>query len=151
MSTIIHAVAGYWFLLLIVRLLSRRPGGSLTIYEYTFLFLIGGVAILATVGRDRSVTNCATAIIAIGMMHWTVSWLKTHFPRFGVAIDGTPLVLLEDGVWRKDIMDGVRISSEDVMAAARSKGVGSIFDVKYAILERTGAISIITREEGRGD
>ena len=35
------------------------------------------------------------------------------------------------------------VDPEDVMAAARSKGVQSIFDVKYAVLERTGGISII--------
>lgn len=146
MSTIIYAIAGYWFLLFTVRALSRRPGGSLTLYEYVILFLIGGIVILATVGQDRSVTNCTIAILAVGLMHWVTSWLKAHFPRFGAVIDGTPLVLLENGVWRREAMEGMRVDREDVMAAARGKGIHSIFDVKYAILERTGAITIIEKE-----
>ncbi len=61
MATIIHAVLGYLFLLLVVRVLSRRPGGQLTLFEFVIVFLIGGVIILSTVGKDRSITNCATA------------------------------------------------------------------------------------------
>lgn len=146
MSTIIYAITGYWFLLFTVRALSRRPGGSLTLYEYVILILIGGIVILATVGQDRSVTNCTIAIISVGLMHWLTSWLKVHFPRFGAVIDGTPLVLLENGVWREDTMQGMRVDREDVMAAARSKGIHSIFDVKYAILERTGSITVLEKE-----
>jgi hypothetical protein len=50
MSTIIHAILGYIFLLLIVRLLSRRPGGQLTLFEFVIVFLIGGLIILGTHG-----------------------------------------------------------------------------------------------------
>jgi uncharacterized membrane protein YcaP (DUF421 family) len=145
--TIVYAAIGYIFLLLSVRVLSRRPGGQMTLYEFVIVFLIGGIIILATVGQDRSVTNCATAIITVGLMHWSFSWLKTHFPRFGAIIDGTPVVILENGVWRNEMMHGLRIDREDVMAAARSKGIESIFKVKYAVVERTGGISIIKREE----
>jgi uncharacterized membrane protein YcaP (DUF421 family) len=146
MATIVYAVLGYLFLLLTVRVLSRRPGGQLTLYEFVIVFLIGGIIILATVGKDRSMTNCAIAILAVGVMHWLVSWLKAHFPRFGALVDGTPLVLIENGVWREEAMHGMRVDPEDVMAAARAKGIGSIFEVKYAVLERTGGISIIKSE-----
>ncbi|MDB6086463.1 MAG: hypothetical protein JWN43_4344 [Gammaproteobacteria bacterium] len=145
MATIVHAVIGYWVLLLTVRVLSRRPGGQLTLYEFAIVFLIGGVAIGATVGKDHSVTNCVGAILTVGLMHRLVAWLKLRSPRFGAIVDGTPLVLLKDGEWQIEIMRGMRIDPEDVMAAARLRQVNSIFDVKYAILERNGTISIITR------
>lgn len=143
MSTIIHAVLGYLFLLLVVRVLSRRPGAQLTLFEFVIVFLIGGVIILATVGNDRSVTNCATAIIAVGLMHRIVSWLKSKSPRFGRLIDGTPLILLKNGEWQTEVMKGMRLNPEDVMAAGRAKNIKSIHEIKYAILERNGAISII--------
>ena len=147
MPTILHAVFGYLFLLLIVRVLSRRPGGQLTLFEFVIVFLIGGVIILSTVGKDRSIANCATAILTVGLMHWMVSALKGRFPRFGAVVDGTPLILLKNGEWQMEVMRGMRIDREDVMAAARNKGVKSIFDVAYAVLERNGAISIIQIEK----
>lgn len=146
MYTIIHAILGYFFLLLTVRVLSRRPGAQLTLFEFVIVFLIGGVIILSTVGKDRSITNCATAIIAVGLMHWLVSWAKSKSPRLGRIVDGTPLVLLKSGEYQLEVMRGMRIDPEDIMAAGRSKNVESIFDIKYAILERNGSISIIKEE-----
>jgi uncharacterized membrane protein YcaP (DUF421 family) len=147
LSTILHAMFGYMFLLLMVRLLSRRPGGQLTLFEFVIVFLIGGVIILSTVGKDRSITNCATAILTVGLMHWLVSSIKGKFPRFGAIVDGTPLMLLKNGEWQLEVMKGMRIDREDVMAAARTSGLSSIYDVAYAILERNGAISIIKNEK----
>jgi uncharacterized membrane protein YcaP (DUF421 family) len=146
-AAIIHTVLGYVFLLLVVRVLSRRPGGQLTLFEFVIVFLIGGVVILSTVGKDRSITNCATAILTVGFMHWGVSAIKSKSPRFGAAVDGTPLTLLKNGEWQNEVLNGMKIDPEDVMAAARTKGVSSIHDVAYAILERNGAISIIKNED----
>jgi uncharacterized membrane protein YcaP (DUF421 family) len=147
LPTILHAIFGYFFLLLVVRVLSRRPGGQLTLFEFVIVFLIGGVVILSTVGKDRSVVNCTTAILTIGLLHYTVSAIKSRFPSFGAVVDGTPLTLLKNGEWQLEVMKGMRIDPEDVMAAARTKGVSSIHDVAYAVLERNGAISIIKNEK----
>ncbi len=143
MSTILHAILGYCVLLLAVRILSRRPGGQLTLFEFVIVFLIGGVAIQATLGRDHSITNCATAILTIGLMHRLVAWLKERSPRFGAIVDGTPLVLIKDGEWQLEVMRGMRVDPEDVMAAARTKQIASVLAIKYAVLERNGTISII--------
>ena len=146
MYTIIHAVLGYLFLLLTVRILSRRPGGQMTLFEFVIVFLIGGVIILSTVGDDRSVTNCVCAVIVIGMMHGLVSWLKGKSSRFGAIIDGTPLVILKEDRWVDEMMEGMRLDANDVMAAARAKGLKDLSQIKYAILERNGTISIIRKK-----
>jgi uncharacterized membrane protein YcaP (DUF421 family) len=147
MSTVIHAILGYFFLLLTVRVLSRRPGAQLTLFEFVIVFLIGGVIILATVGNDRSLTNCATAIVAVGLMHRFVSWLKPRSPRLGRIIDGTPLTLFKKGKWQDEVMRGMRLNPEDVMAVGRAKNFKSIHAIRYAILERNGTISIIKDDD----
>lgn len=145
MYTVLHAIAGYFFLLLTVRVLVRRPGAQLTPFEFVLIFLIGGVIILATVGNDHSVTNCTCAIIVIGLVHRLVSILRRKFPRLGAWIDGVPLVLIRNGEWQLEQLEGLRIDREDVIAAAREKGLTSLHDVEYAVVERNGSISIIPR------
>lgn len=147
MSTIVHAVAGYLFLTIMVRVLTRRPGGQMTLYEFVLVFLIGGVSILATVGMDRSVTNCCCAILAIGLMHRGMSAAKNRFPTLGRLVDGTPLVLYKKGEWQDEVMRGMKLDREDVSAAARTKGLRSVDEVEYAVLERNGGISIIEPED----
>lgn len=147
MHTIIHAVIGYFFLLLTVRILSRRPGAQMTPFEFVIVFLMGGVIILSTVGDDHSVTNAVCAVFTIGMLHRGVSSLKQRYPYLSKLVDGTPLVLLEKDRWQTEVMTKMRLADDDVMAAARLKGVKSLDQIKYAILERNGAISIIKKQQ----
>ena len=147
MSTVTHAIAGYLFLLLVVRVLTRRPGSQMTLFEFVIVFLVGGVIILATVGEDRSVTNCVGAIFTIGLMHRLVSGLKQQNLWLSELIDGTPLVLLKDGQWQREVMTRMRLDDMDVMAAARTKGLKTLDDIQYAVLERNGGISIFPKKE----
>ena len=147
MATIIHAVLGYIFLTIVVRVLTRRPGAQMTLFEFVLVFLMGGVIILATVGRDRSVVNCTCAVIAVASMHRMTSWMKLRFPKFGEVLDGTPLVLVRKGEWQDDVMRGMRMHPEDVMASARLNGLRTFDQIEYAVLERNGGISIVKKEE----
>lgn len=145
MGTIVHAITGYFVLLLVVRVLNRRAGSQMTMFDFVLIFLMGGIVILATVGNDRSVTNCTCAVIAVGLMHRGLSWAKSRHPKLGILIDGTPLVVIKNGEWQSQVVKEMKIRREDVEAAARQQGIPSLDKVAYAILERNGAISIIPR------
>jgi uncharacterized membrane protein YcaP (DUF421 family) len=147
MATILHCIAGYFFLLLTVRVLTRRPGAQMTLFEFVIVFLIGGVIILATVGHDRSVTNCTLAVITVGLLHRAVSGAKTKWPKLAALVDGKPLVLYRNGVWQEQAMQGMRLAPEDVLASARTKGIARLEEIQFAVLERNGGISIIKRED----
>ena len=147
MYTIIHAIIGYLVLLLTVRILSRRPGAQLTPTEFVLIFLMGGVIILSTVGDDHSETNAVCAVIAVGLLHRLIAISKVRFPRLGAIVDGTPLTVLEKGQWQVETMSKMRVADDDVMAAARTRGVKTLDQIKYAVLERNGAISIIKKQK----
>lgn len=147
MYTVLHAIVGYFFLLLTVRVLSRRPGAQMTPFEFVLIFLIGGVIILATVGDDHSMTNCFGAVITVALMHRTVSYLKARFPKFGAVVDGAPVILLQNGEWQVSSINQVRVDDTDVMASARSKNIKTLDQIKYAILERNGGITVIPKKK----
>jgi uncharacterized membrane protein YcaP (DUF421 family) len=147
MYTFVHAIFGYLFLLLMVRILARRPGAQMTPFEFVLIFLLGGVIILATAGDDRSMTNCYGGVIVVCMMHRLMGWLKQRSPKLGAIIDGTPILLLKDNRWQSASMDQARIDDTDVMAAARAKGLKTLDQIKYAVLERNGAITVIKKDE----
>ncbi len=147
MHTVISAVIAYCVLLLTVRVLSRRPGAQLTPFEFVLVFLVGGVVILATVKDDRSITNCFCGILTVGLMHRFVANVRQRHPRIAAWLDGTPLVLLEKGKWQSEVMNRMRLQDDDVMASARTKGIKTLDQIEYAILERNGQISVIKRKD----
>lgn len=119
----------------------------MTPFEFVLIFLLGGVIILATAGDDRSMTNCYGGVIIICMLHRLIGRWKQNSPRLGAIIDGTPILLLKDGRWQAASMDQSRVDDTDVMAAARTKGIKTLDQIKYAVLERNGAVSIIKVQE----
>lgn len=146
MDTILRAIIGYVFLVVIVRVLARRAGGQMAMFEFVLIFLIGGVLIAATVGHDRSVTNCTCAVITVGLLHTLVSWAKSRSPRFGAMVDGSPVVIYKNGEWQHEAVNHTRVNRSEVLAAARTNGVESLDQVAFVILERNGAISIIRKD-----
>lgn len=147
MLTIVYAVLGYIFLTVMVRVLTRRPGAQMTMPEFVLVFLMGGVIIAATSAGDRSVTNCTCAVITVACLHRLVSGLKIRYPKFGLVVDGTPLVVVARGEWKCDVLYGMRMSEEDVMAAARTTGIARFEEIDYAVIERNGGITVIKKQQ----
>jgi len=147
MPTLLHAIAGYFILLLTIRLLSRRPGSQMTVFEFVLVFLMGGIIIGSTMGNDRSVTNATCSVIMVALLHRSVSHARNRWPAVGRLIDGTPLLLYQKGAWRDEVMRQMKLAPEDVLAAARTKGLTGLAEIDYAVLERNGQISILSKEK----
>ena len=143
MGAVLRAAFGYCFLVFMVRIAGRRPGKQITPFEFVLIFFIGGVTLTPMVGDDRSLSNALIIIMTIGLTHFAIAWLKQKFPRFGLIVDGTPLVLLKKGEWQIETMKKMRLQDDDVMAMARDNGIERLDQIEYAILERNGEISTI--------
>ena len=147
MNVIIRAAAAYVFLLLTVRLVGRRLSSMLAPFDLVVLFLIGGASLSAVLGEDRSLTGAFTAIGTIGMMHVLVSWGKSRSNWFGRIVDGTPVVVFERGYWHDDRMKMLRLQKSDIMSAIRQRGLQRLEQVRYAIIERDGKVSVVEDQD----
>jgi uncharacterized membrane protein YcaP (DUF421 family) len=145
-GTILRAAVVYWFLLLMLRLLGRRSMAQMTPFELILMFLMGGMSIQAVVSDDRSMTNALLAVATVAVMHLLVSVLKQRSERFQKIVDGTPLIVVDDGRWKPELMSMCHIQELDVMQAARQQGIQRAEQIRYAIVERNGSISIVRQE-----
>lgn len=142
MAAALRAFFGYFFLLFMVRVVGRRPGKQMTPFEFVLVFFMGGLALTAMVGNEVSFTNALCQIIAVAAGHYVVAWARQRSPRFARLVDGTPLVLLENGSWRTETLVHMRIADDDIMASARDSGVPDLDHIDKAVLERNGEISV---------
>ena len=147
LATVLRALFGYFFLVLIVRIVGRRPGKQLTPFEFVLIFFLGGLTLTGVVGDEVSLTNAVCQIITIACGHYTLVWIRSKSSRIARLLDGTPLMLLEGSTWRNRTMQKMGIATADVMAVARDQGMKSFDEIDTAVLERNGEISIIPREK----
>ena len=143
MAAVLRAIFGYFFLVFMVRIVGRRPGKQMNPFEFVLIFFIGGLALTFIVADDHSLTNALTQIITIAMSHLLLVLIRQRYEWIARLLDGTPLLLLGKGQWRTETMRGMLINPDDVMSAARDKGISTLDEIEYAILERNGEITII--------
>lgn len=146
MQLVFRAAAAYWILLFAVRLIGRRTASQMAPFDLVVLFLFAGITITPVLADDHSMVGAFSGICMIGLMHILVSWLKIRSDLFGRIVDGTPVVVFEHGAFNWRRMSQLRLTHQDVMAAARQRGLMRLDQVRYAVAERDGKISIVQAE-----
>lgn len=146
MDAIIRGLVVYLFLLILFRIAGRRTLGSITNFDFVLLLIISEAAQNAMIGNDYSVTNGILVILTLVGLDIVLSYMKQRFPAMERYLDGLPLILVDQGRPLKELMHRSRVDEQDILAAAREKhGLERMDQIKYAILETNGMISIVPK------
>ena len=143
MNNVLRGMLGYLMLVVLVRLTGKRLGSQITPFDTVIIFFLGGAVLTPTIADERSTTSAVMTAAGVALMFVLVGWLKQKSTRWANFFDGTPLTLLEKGNLQSTVLNGMGLSETDVMAAARAKGLSTLDEIDYAILERNGQISIV--------
>lgn len=146
MESIVRALAVYLFLLLVMRLSGKRTLAQITVFDLVLLLVISEAVQNAMVGENYSLTNAFVLVLTLVGADIALSLLKQRSRWVARLIDDVPLVIVEDGRLLEDRMRRSRVDAEDVMEAARElQGLERMEQIKYAVLERSGTITIIPK------
>lgn len=144
MNPTIRGVAIYIFLLVLFRILGKRSLSQITTFDFVLLLIVGEATQQALLGDDFSITNSLLVIIVLMSIDLLFSQLKGTFNLLDRFVEGAPLIIVEHGKALKVRMKKSGVDEEDVLEAARvSHGFERMNQIKYAVLERDGNISII--------
>lgn len=144
MDSVLRAASIYLILMILFRIMGTRALAQITTFDFILLLIISETTQQAMVGQDFSLTNAVLAIVTLVMLDLGLSLLKSKFPNLEKWLEGLPLVIVENGVPLKERMQRARVDESDVLAAAReTQGLERMEQIKYAVLERSGGISII--------
>lgn len=146
MESVIRPALVYLFLLLLLRLTGKRTLAQITSFDFVLLLIISEATQQALIGEDNSMINAAIVVSTLIGLNILMSLLKQRSKWFDRLLDDIPLVIVADGKPLKDRMDKARVDEDDVLDAAReSRGLERMDQIRHAILERDGQISIIPR------
>jgi uncharacterized membrane protein YcaP (DUF421 family) len=148
MESVIRVVVIYVFLLLVFRIAGRRILSQMTTFDFVLLLVISEQTQQAMVANDPSLTNAFLMILTLVGLDITLSVIKQRSPKIEKWLDGTSTIIVEKGRPLKDRMAKARIDESDVLTAARHlQGLERMEQIKYAVLERSGGITIIPQEQ----
>ncbi|MDF5723396.1 MAG: DUF421 domain-containing protein [Rhizonema sp. PD37] len=148
MDAVLRAVAVYFFLFILFRIAGKRSLAQITTFDFILLLIVSEATQNAMLGNDYSLTNGFLVILTLIGIDILLSLWKRQSPEIGKLIDGVPLIIVEEGRPLKDRMAKARVNEDDILTAAReSQGLERMDQIKYAVLERSGGISIIPKSE----
>lgn len=147
MDAVFRAAAIYFFLLVIFRIAGARTLAQMTTFDFVLLLIVAEATQQALIGDDFSLTQAMLVIVTLIGIDIGLSLLKEKLPLLDKWIEGTPLIIVQDGKPLQERMKGARVDESDVLAAARElQGLERMDQIKFAVLERTGEISIIPKK-----
>lgn len=150
MDTIIRAAAIYAFLFIVLRISGKRSLSDITTFDFVLLLIIAETTQQALIGDDFSIITAVVLISTLFVIEISLTLLKQRSPSLDKFLEGEPVVLVENGRPLKERMDLERIDLDDILEAARRwRGLERIDQIKFAVLERDGNITVIPRTEAR--
>lgn len=143
--TAARAVAVYILMLIVLRALGKRAVGNFSAFDLLVALMLGEVVDEIIYG-DVSFAQGAVAIGVIALAEFGNEWLSYFDHGFDKILSGEPTVLVKEGQIQPKGMRKERMNQHELMAQLRLYGIEEISEVKLAILENDGQISIIEQE-----
>lgn len=151
MESVIRGLVVYLFLLLIFRISGKRTMSQNTNFDLVLLLIISETTQQAMVDSDHSVINGFLLIMTLVGASIGFSLLKQRSTALEKWLDGTPVVIIENGKMLRTRMNNLRVDESDILEAARGlQGLERLEQIKYAIVERGGEITIVPMKEANG-
>ncbi|MCL4852130.1 MAG: DUF421 domain-containing protein [Bryobacteraceae bacterium] len=146
MDSVLRAFSIYFIVWLLIRISGKRTLSDLTTFDFILLLVVGEATQQALLGDDFSLVNAFVVILTLVGIDIAMSYAKRKFPTLELWMEGVPLIILENGKPIHNLMKRARIEETDILEAARHlQGLERLDQIKYAVLERSGGISIIPK------
>jgi uncharacterized membrane protein YcaP (DUF421 family) len=143
---VVRATFVFFFILFLTRIVGRRELSSMEPFDLILLIVIGDLVQQGVTQNDMSVTGAVLAVGTMGALTMLVSWAGWRWRILRPVLEGEPIIIVEDGEPIKRNLDRNRITVDEVEAAAREQQVDRLDDVRWAVLETSGRISIIPKQ-----
>ena len=141
----LRTVVVYLFLILALRLAGKGEMGQLSVLDLVLILVIANSVQNAMVGSNVTVWGGLVAVVALIATDRALIFVRGRSPRFERFFEGEPSLLVRDGQVLEDAMRREGVDRHELQQALREHGYLDLAEVRLAVLEVDGTISVIPR------
>jgi uncharacterized membrane protein YcaP (DUF421 family) len=142
---IVRGAIVYVFLIVMLRVTGKRQVGQLAPFDLVLLLVLSNAVQNSMNGGDNSLVGGLLSAATLVMLNYFVGWLTNRSRKMEALIEGRPQVLVHDGKLFEDVMENAKLTHHELNSALRHSGCLTIEEVRLAVLENNGGISVIPR------
>ena len=145
MDIVLRAFFAFLFVFLITRLIGRRELRSLEPFDLSLLVVVGDLMQQGITQSDMSFTGAVLATGTFAVLVLAVSYAGFRFRRVQPLLEPQPMIVVQDGEVIEANLRKERMTVDELLAEARQQRIGSLDDVRWAVLESSGKVSFIPK------
>jgi uncharacterized membrane protein YcaP (DUF421 family) len=145
MDLVLRAAFVFFLILIVTRAVGRRELHSMEPFDIILLVVMGDLVQQGVTQSDYSLTGTTIVLATLSVLTVATGYLSFRVRRLRPLLEGEPIVLIADGQIRERALRRQRITVGELGAEARQAQIGSLRDVRFAVLETSGRISFVTR------
>ncbi|MDM5298912.1 DUF421 domain-containing protein [Bacillus pumilus] len=145
----IRTVILYFLIWFIFRLMGKREIGELSILDLVIFMMIAEIAVLAIEEVEDHMLHTVWPILLLTIIQITLAYLSLKFQGIRRFLDGKPALIIINGKIDEGAMRKQRYNFDDLLIQLRENNIDSIQDVSYAILEPSGKLAVVEKENKR--
>ncbi|HYN70350.1 MAG TPA: YetF domain-containing protein [Candidatus Eisenbacteria bacterium] len=149
LELVARSVLVYALFLVVLRISGKRELGQFTIFDLALVLLAANAMQPAITGPDASITGAVIIILTLFVLNGLVAFARQRSAIVRRLLEPTPTTIALNGKWIAAALAREGLDDDDVEAALREHGLASIAEVRHAVLERDGSISVVPREGSR--
>jgi uncharacterized membrane protein YcaP (DUF421 family) len=146
LELVLRSVLVYILFLAALRLSGKRELGQFTIFDLALVLLAANALQPAITGPDASLTAAAIIVATLFFLNAMVAYVRKHSKLARRILDFAPTTVAQNGKWIEAALDKESLDPDDLEAALREHGLDSVEQVKIAVLEHDGSVSIVPKD-----
>lgn len=136
-----RCVVTYLLLLATLRVTGRRGVRQLSIFELSIILSLGSAAGDTMFYHDTPLLPVVLVFVLVTAMYWFFNRLTEWFPRFSDWLEGTPILLIEEGRVNMKNLDKLNLTQKELFGELRQQQIEHLGQVRRAYMEATGNLS----------
>lgn len=137
----------YLFIFVIMRMMGKREIGKLSVFDLVISIMIAEIAVIVIESTDKSLWTAIAPMLVLSLVQIGIAFLSLKNAKLRALIDGKPSVLIRGGKLNRQEMRKQRYNLDDLMSQLRESGIADVGAVELAVLESTGKLSVIRKED----
>lgn len=139
----------YAGMIVLLRASGNRTLSKMNSFDFVVTVAFGSTLAAVLTNKDVSLSEGLAAIALLIMLQFVITWLAVRSKTISTVIKTRPTLLLKYGGFVPDAMKRVRVTEDEILAAIRQHGMGSIEQVAAVVMETDGSLSVIGSEDAR--
>ncbi|MFC0581274.1 DUF421 domain-containing protein [Micrococcoides hystricis] len=145
MEIVVRAAIAFGLLWLLAKASGKGTLGEMSSFDLLVFVVMGDLIAPGITGEDRTLTGGVLAVATFALLAVGMNYLSARWRKVDRLIEGYAIILVKDGVVDESALRRQRITTEELKVAARQAQLESMDDIRLALLETNGKISIFPR------